>query len=177
VDLEGGDMTPEDFGLARARQLEEAILEMGPDKVAAFIAEPVQGAGGVIVAPDTYWPEVQRIVDRYGILLIADEVICGFGRTGELVRLPDAGHPPDIMTVAKGLSSGTSPSAAVHRLRQGGGGDRQRGVQPRLHLFRPPGGLRRGAGEPAHLDWRRNRSSSACATETAPLPRSRNSRA
>ena len=79
---EGGDMSPEDFGLARARELEEAILELGEDRVAAFIAEPVQGAGGVIVAPDTYWPEIQRICDKYDILLIADEVICGFGRTG-----------------------------------------------------------------------------------------------
>ena len=79
---EGGDMTPEDFGLARARELEEAILELGEDRVAAFIAEPVQGAGGVIVPPATYWPEIQRICDKYEILLIADEVICGFGRTG-----------------------------------------------------------------------------------------------
>ncbi|MEM9580054.1 MAG: aminotransferase class III-fold pyridoxal phosphate-dependent enzyme, partial [Pseudomonadota bacterium] len=75
---EGGDMSPEEFGLARARELETAIEELGVDRVAAFIAEPVQGAGGVIVPPDTYWPEIQRICDEYGILLIADEVICGF---------------------------------------------------------------------------------------------------
>ncbi|HBM61482.1 MAG TPA: aspartate aminotransferase family protein, partial [Citreicella sp.] len=79
---EGGDMTPEEFGLERARQLEAAIEEIGPHRVAAFIAEPIQGAGGVIIPPSTYWPEVQRIVDKYGILLIADEVICGFVRTG-----------------------------------------------------------------------------------------------
>ena len=77
-----GDMTPEDFGRARAAELEEAIKHLGADRVAAFIAEPVQGAGGVIVTPDTYWLEVQRICDHYSILLIADEVICGFGRTG-----------------------------------------------------------------------------------------------
>jgi putrescine aminotransferase len=106
---EGGDMTPEEFGLMRARQLEEKILEVGQDKVAAFIAEPVQGAGGVIVAPETYWPEVQRIVDKYGILLIADEVICGFGRTGNWFGSQTLDIRPDIMTIAKGLSSGYMP--------------------------------------------------------------------
>ena len=79
---EGGDMSEDDFGLARAQQLEEKILQLGPDNVAAFIGEPVQGAGGVIIPPKTYWPEIQRICDKYGILLIADEVITGFGRTG-----------------------------------------------------------------------------------------------
>ncbi|MBO9464278.1 aspartate aminotransferase family protein [Tropicibacter sp. R15_0] len=107
--LEGGDMMPEEFGLERARQLEEKILEVGPDKVAAFIAEPVQGAGGVIVAPDSYWPEIQRIVDKYGILLIADEVICGFGRTGNWFATETLGLRPHIMTIAKGLSSGYQP--------------------------------------------------------------------
>lgn len=109
---EGGDMTPEEFGLARARQLEEKILELGPERVAAFIGEPVQGAGGVIVAPDTYWPEIQRIVDKYGILLIADEVICGFGRTGNWFGSQTVGIRPDIMTVAKGLTSGYIPMGA-----------------------------------------------------------------
>ncbi|MGB1035349.1 MAG: aminotransferase, partial [Primorskyibacter sp.] len=106
---EGGDMTPEDFGLARAQALEAAILDIGPDKVAAFIAEPVQGAGGVIVAPDTYWPEIQRIVDKYGILLIADEVICGFGRTGQWFGSQTLNIRPHLMTIAKGLSSGYQP--------------------------------------------------------------------
>ncbi len=106
---EGGDMTPEDFGLARARELEEAILELGEDRVAAFIAEPVQGAGGVIVPPDSYWPEIQRICDKYEILLIADEVICGFGRTGNWFGSQTMGIRPDIMTIAKGLSSGYQP--------------------------------------------------------------------
>ncbi|TMM52527.1 aspartate aminotransferase family protein [Sulfitobacter sabulilitoris] len=106
---EGGDMTPEDFGLARAQELEAKILELGADNVAAFIAEPVQGAGGVIVAPDTYWPEIQRIVDKYGILLIADEVICGFGRTGNWFGSTTVGIRPHIMTIAKGLSSGYQP--------------------------------------------------------------------
>ena len=106
---EGGDMTPEEFGLARARALEEAILQMGEDRVAAFIAEPVQGAGGVIVAPDSYWPEIQRICDKYEILLIADEVICGFGRTGNWFGSQTLNIRPDIMTIAKGLSSGYQP--------------------------------------------------------------------
>ncbi|MDX1742774.1 MAG: aspartate aminotransferase family protein [Ruegeria sp.] len=106
---EGGAMTPEEFGLARARELEEAIQELGEDRVAAFIAEPVQGAGGVIVAPDTYWPEVQRICDKYDILLIADEVICGFGRTGNWFGSQTVGIKPHIMTIAKGLSSGYAP--------------------------------------------------------------------
>ncbi|MEX0319843.1 MAG: aspartate aminotransferase family protein [Ruegeria sp.] len=106
---EGGDMTPEEFGLARARELEEAIEELGEDRVAAFIAEPVQGAGGVIVAPDTYWPEIQRICDKYDILLIADEVICGFGRTGNWFGSQTVGIKPHIMTIAKGLSSGYAP--------------------------------------------------------------------
>ena len=79
---EGGDMTPEEFGLMRAHQLEAKILELGDDNVAAFIGEPIQGAGGVIIPPSTYWPEIQRICDKYEILLIADEVITGFGRTG-----------------------------------------------------------------------------------------------
>lgn len=106
---EGGDQDPQDFGLARAQELEQAILELGEDRVAAFIAEPVQGAGGVIVAPDSYWPEIQRICDKYDILLIADEVICGFGRTGNWFGSQTMGIRPDIMTIAKGLSSGYAP--------------------------------------------------------------------
>ncbi|MDW3223558.1 MAG: aspartate aminotransferase family protein [Paracoccaceae bacterium] len=106
---EGGDMTPEDFGLARAQELEAKILELGEDKVAAFIAEPIQGAGGVVVPPMTYWPEIQRICDKYEILLIADEVICGFGRTGNWFGSQTFGIRPDIMTIAKGLSSGYQP--------------------------------------------------------------------
>jgi len=107
--MEGGDMTPEDFGLARARQLEDKILELGVDRVAAFIGEPIQGAGGVIIPPSTYWPEIQRICDQYGILLIADEVITGFGRTGNWFGSQTMGIRPHIMTIAKGLSSGYAP--------------------------------------------------------------------
>ncbi|MWB76484.1 aminotransferase class III-fold pyridoxal phosphate-dependent enzyme [Pseudooceanicola sp. 216_PA32_1] len=106
---EGGEMSPEEFGLMRARELEEKILEVGPERVGAFIAEPVQGAGGVIIPPDSYWPEIQRIVDKYGILLIADEVICGFGRTGNWFGSQTLDIRPHIMTIAKGLSSGYQP--------------------------------------------------------------------
>lgn len=106
---EGGEMSPEEFGLARARELESAIETLGEDRVAAFIAEPVQGAGGVIVPPESYWPEIQRICDAYDILLIADEVICGFGRTGNWFGHETVGWRPDIITIAKGLSSGYQP--------------------------------------------------------------------
>ncbi|MEL7149868.1 MAG: aspartate aminotransferase family protein [Pseudomonadota bacterium] len=106
---EGGEMSPEEFGLARARELETAIHAIGEDKVAAFIAEPIQGAGGVIVPPETYWPEIQRICDAHDILLIADEVICGFGRTGNWFGHETVGWRPDIITIAKGLSSGYQP--------------------------------------------------------------------
>ena len=105
-------MTPEDFGRARAQELEAAILGLGEDTVAAFIAEPVQGAGGVIVPPDSYWPEIQRICDKYEILLIADEVITGFGRTGTWFGCQTMGIRPHIMTIAKGLSSGYQPIGA-----------------------------------------------------------------
>ena len=105
----GGDQSPEEFGLERARQLEQAIEELGEDRVAAFIAEPVQGAGGVIIPPETYWPEIQRICDEHEILLIADEVICGFGRTGNWFGSDTFNIRPDIMTIAKGLSSGYAP--------------------------------------------------------------------
>ena len=106
---EGGDLSPEEFGLERARQLEAKIDQLGEDRVAAFIAEPVQGAGGVIIAPDTYWPEVMRICRERDILFIADEVICGFGRTGNWFGSQTLDLNPDIMTIAKALSSGYQP--------------------------------------------------------------------
>jgi putrescine aminotransferase len=109
---EGDDTDPEAFGLERAKQLEAKIKEIGPEKVAAFIGEPVQGAGGVIVAPDGYWAEIQRICKKYDILLIADEVITGFGRTGNWFGSETLDITPDIMTVAKGLSSGYAPIGA-----------------------------------------------------------------
>jgi len=110
---DGGDETPEAFGLRIARTLEEKIRELGKDKVAAFIGEPLQGAGGVIIPPSTYWPEIQRICDEYGILLVADEVICGFGRTGRWFGSEYFGIRPDLMPIAKGLSSGYLPIGGV----------------------------------------------------------------
>ena len=102
-----------DFGLRSARWLEEKILAIGPEKVAAFIAEPVQGAGGVIIPPATYWPEIQRIVDQYGILLICDEVICAFGRLGHWFAYEKFGIKPDLVTFAKGVTSGYIPLGGV----------------------------------------------------------------
>lgn len=101
------------FGLTAARWLEDKILEVGADKVAAFIGEPIQGAGGVIVPPATYWPEIQRICERYGILLVSDEVICGFGRTGQWWGCETMGFRPDLMTFAKGVTSGYIPLGGV----------------------------------------------------------------
>ncbi|MDQ3060538.1 MAG: aspartate aminotransferase family protein [Pseudomonadota bacterium] len=105
--------TAAEFGLRAASWLEEKILEVGPDKVAAFIAEPVQGAGGVIIPPETYWPEIQRIVDKYGILLISDEVICAFGRLGHWFAYEKFGYRPDLVTFAKGITSGYIPLGGV----------------------------------------------------------------
>jgi putrescine aminotransferase len=103
----------EAFGLVAARWLEEKIAELGADHVAAFIAEPVQGAGGVIVSPSTYWPEIQRICDRHGILLVSDEVVCGFGRTGRWWGCETFGAKPDLLTFAKGVTSGYVPLGGV----------------------------------------------------------------
>ena len=101
------------FGLRAAGWLEDKILELGAEKVAAFIGEPVQGAGGVIVPPDTYWPEIQRICDKYGVLVVSDEVICGFGRTGHWFGCEHFGYRPDLMTFAKGVTSGYVPLGGV----------------------------------------------------------------
>ncbi|HMM76485.1 MAG TPA: aspartate aminotransferase family protein [Gammaproteobacteria bacterium] len=109
----GGASSPADFGLAAAGWLEQKILELGPETVAAFIGEPIQGAGGVIIPPDSYWPEIERICRKYGILLVADEVICGFGRTGRWFGCETFGFAPDLMAMAKGMSSGYLPIGGV----------------------------------------------------------------
>ena len=106
-------MSAQDFGLAAARSIEERIQQVGADKVAAFIGEPIQGAGGVIVPPESYWPEVRRICDDYGILLITDEVITGFGRLGEWFGADYYGLQPDLMPFAKGVTSGYLPLGGV----------------------------------------------------------------
>jgi len=109
----GQGTSAEQFGRVAAGWLEEKIVALGPDKVAAFIGEPVQGAGGVIVPPASYWPEIQRICDRYGVLLVSDEVICGFGRTGQWFGCETFGFAPDLMTFAKGVTSGYVPLGGV----------------------------------------------------------------
>ncbi|WP_410897699.1 aspartate aminotransferase family protein [Pseudomonas chlororaphis] len=110
---EGGDMSPDEFGIWAANQLEEKILELGVDNVGAFIAEPIQGAGGVIVPPDSYWPRIKEILAKYDILFVADEVICGFGRTGEWFGSDFYDLKPDMMTIAKGLTSGYIPMGGL----------------------------------------------------------------
>jgi putrescine aminotransferase len=109
----GTDLDREEFGRQAAQSIADKIEELGVDKVAAFIAEPIQGAGGVIVPPDSYWPEVKKICEHYGILFIADEVICGFGRTGEWFGTDYYDLKPDLMPIAKGLSSGYLPIGGV----------------------------------------------------------------
>ncbi len=109
----GGILSSSEYGFLAAQELEKKIIEIGIERVAAFIGEPIQGAGGVIVPPETYWPEIQRICDKYGILLIADEVICGFGRTGHWFGSDYFQIKPDLMPIAKGLSSGYLPIGGV----------------------------------------------------------------
>ena len=108
-----GDMEEDEFGHRIARETEEEILRIGPERIASFSAEPIQGAGGMIVPPATYWPEIARIVKKYDILLHADEVITGFGRIGDWFASHHYGLKPDIMTMAKGMSSGYQPISAV----------------------------------------------------------------
>ena len=95
------------------RALEDAILEAGPDKVAAFIGEPVMGAGGVKIPPANYWPEIQRICRKYDVLLMLDEVITGYGRTGAWFAAQSMGIEPDTITTAKALTSGYQPLSAL----------------------------------------------------------------
>jgi len=108
-----GDIGPEEFGIRIAEAMEQKILSIGPDNIASFSAEPVQGAGGLIIPPPTYWPLAQAICRRYDILFHVDEVITGFGRLGEWFGSQYFGLAPDIMTMAKGLSSGYQPISAV----------------------------------------------------------------
>ncbi len=105
--------TPEAFGLRAAKAIEDEILAVGPENVAAFAAEPVQGAGGVKIAPSTYWPEVQRIVDKYGVLFLADEVITGFGRLGTWFGSEYYGIRPNLITFAKAATSGYIPLSGL----------------------------------------------------------------
>jgi putrescine aminotransferase len=110
---EGFGEDPDAFAARVAQSIEDRILAVGPENVAAFIGEPVQGAGGVIIPPTHYWPKVEAICRKYGILLICDEVICGFGRLGYWFGHQHFGIKPDLIAMAKGLSSGYLPISAV----------------------------------------------------------------
>lgn len=110
---EGGELSPEAYSQALIERLEQRIQQIGPENIAAFVGEPVYGAGGVMTPPPGYWPEVRRLCTRYEILLIADEVVCGFGRTGHWFGSQCYGIEPDIMSTAKGLTSGYLPMSAT----------------------------------------------------------------
>ncbi len=103
----------EEFATRCAENLENMILEEGPETIAAFFAEPVMGAGGVLVPPPTYFDKIQKVLKKYDILLLADEVICGFGRTGNMFGSETFGIKPDMITIAKALSSGYLPISAL----------------------------------------------------------------
>ncbi len=108
-----GVKTGETVGQAAAREFEEAILREGPDTIAAFIGEPIHGAGGVIYPSEDYWPRVREICTRYNVLLIADEVITGFGRTGRWFGLSHWNVKPDVLSFAKGITSGYLPLGGI----------------------------------------------------------------
>jgi putrescine---pyruvate transaminase len=110
---EGANEDPATFGVRVARELEQKIDALGEARVAAFIAEPVQGAGGVIIPPDSYWPEIRRICAERDILLVMDEVICGFGRTGNWFGSQTYGLEPDLITFAKAVTNGYIPLGGV----------------------------------------------------------------
>ncbi len=105
--------TEEDFATRLADELDATIQAEGPDTIAAFFAEPVQGAGGVVVPPKTYWQKIQAVLNRYDILLVADEVICGFGRTGNMFGCQTYSIQPDMMTLSKQLTSSYLPGSAL----------------------------------------------------------------
>jgi len=105
--------TEEEFATRLAEELDNTILSEGPDTVAAFFAEPVNGAGGVVVPPKTYWPKIQAVLNKYDILLVADEVICGFGRTGNMFGCETYDIKPDMMTLSKQLTSSYLPGSAL----------------------------------------------------------------
>jgi adenosylmethionine-8-amino-7-oxononanoate aminotransferase len=139
------------LGVAAANELEEEILRQGPDTVAAFIAEPIQGAGGVIIPPDDYFPRIRQICDTYGVLLIADDVITGFGRTGTWFGLEHWGIEPDIMQFAKGITSGYVPLGGIRRVRCHSRCHQQRAaveaLDARVHILGTSDLLRRGGQE------------------------------
>ena len=131
--------------LSCADEIESAIEREGPETVAAVYLEPVQNSGGCFTPADGYFARVREICDRYGVLLVSDEVICAFGRLGAMFGSERLGYQPDMITMAKGLTSGYSPLGGVlvgARPRTG------RLVPARHHLRRPPGELRSGPRQP-----------------------------
>jgi len=104
-----GGMSEQEFSSWCAERLEALILELGPETVGAFIGEPVLGTGGIVPPPAGYWPKIQAVLDKYDVLLIADEVVTGFGRLGTMFASPRYGMRPDLVTIAKGLSSAYAP--------------------------------------------------------------------
>jgi putrescine aminotransferase len=109
----GKGLSPEAFGLSAAQALEKKIQELGADNVAAFIAEPVQATLALVIPPASYFPEIQRICQKYDVLFIADEVVTGLGKTGRMFGFQSFGFEPDLFTLAKGLSSGYFPMSGV----------------------------------------------------------------
>ena len=107
------DGPADQLGIAAANEIEKAILAEGPETVACVFLEPVQNAGGCFVPPDGYFTRVREICDQYGVILVSDEVICAFGRLGEMFGSQALGYQPDIITTAKGLTSGHSPMGAM----------------------------------------------------------------
>ena len=142
---EGFGEDPDAFAARAANAIEERIIAIGPDKVAAFIGEPVQGAGGVIIPPPGYWPRVEAICRKHGVLIVSDEVICGFGRLGRWFGFQHFGFTPDIVSMAKGLSSGYLPisATAVSRSIVETHARLRRRLHSRLHIFGPSGGAAR----------------------------------
>ncbi len=163
----------EDFASRLAESLDAQIQREDPDTVAAFIAEPVMGAGGVIVPPRTYFEKIQAVLKKHDVLLIADEVICGFGRTGNMFGSQTYGLKPDILTLAKaavlGLSAALGDDRVGGNLRGAGEAERQaRRLRPWLHLFGPSGVLRRRAR--SAKDLRRARHDRPCPARRAAFP-------
>ena len=165
--------TEEDFAARMAENLDALIEREGPDTVAAFIAEPVQGSGGVVVPPRGYFAKIQEVLRKHDVLFIADEVICGFGRTGNMFGCETFAITPDIMTVAKSLVVGLSADLGNDHQREAvpGAGVEQRETRqlhPWLHLFRPSGLCRGGPRNAEDLPGARHHR--PCADGGAALP-------
>jgi putrescine aminotransferase len=110
---DGKGRSKEQFGLDVAHALEQQILSIGPENIAAFVGDAIQTGGNMLIPPESYWPEVRLICTKYDILLIADEIISGFGKTGRMFGFENFGFEPDMFVMAKGLSSGYFPISSV----------------------------------------------------------------